>query len=221
MGISSDVGATWSWTLLSKTRFDDRPWIDVAPDGTAHVIWNDGAGICHAVREGGRGTWSERPRIHSKGGSSHLAVGPHGEIAVRITPFSSSLINSGEIDENVDLIAVSTDAGRTWKKHAAPGQRDGSRAAFDAVPAFALRDDPTPPRYVETLAWDGRGVLYSVWTNQDGLWVARSFDRGEKWTTWRVAEGGDARYSRLSSLADPGSWRSRGSRVGARRCTRM
>lgn len=27
IGVSKDVGATWSWTLLSKTRFDDRPWV--------------------------------------------------------------------------------------------------------------------------------------------------------------------------------------------------
>ena len=42
IGASADAGATWTWTALSKTRFDDRPWVEVAPDGTAHVIWNDG-----------------------------------------------------------------------------------------------------------------------------------------------------------------------------------
>ena len=52
IGVSKDVGATWKWTLLSKTRFDDRPWVKVAPDGTAHVIWNDGAGVCYAVSQG-------------------------------------------------------------------------------------------------------------------------------------------------------------------------
>lgn len=82
VGVSKDIGATWSWTLLSKTRFDDRPWVEVGADGTVHVIWNDGRGVCHAVSEDGGGTWTERPRIHAQGGSSHLAVGPNGELAV-------------------------------------------------------------------------------------------------------------------------------------------
>jgi hypothetical protein len=49
IGVSRDVGATWKWTQLSNTRWDDRPWVEVAPDGTAHVIWNDGDGVSHAV----------------------------------------------------------------------------------------------------------------------------------------------------------------------------
>jgi len=28
--------------MLSKKRFDDRPWVAVEPDGTVHVVWNDG-----------------------------------------------------------------------------------------------------------------------------------------------------------------------------------
>src|SRR4051812_4936257 len=41
MGVSRDIGAAWKWTMLSLDRFVDRPWVAVAPDGTAHVIWND------------------------------------------------------------------------------------------------------------------------------------------------------------------------------------
>ena len=37
---SADGGGTWSWHALSRDRFDDRPWIDVSPDGVAHAIWN-------------------------------------------------------------------------------------------------------------------------------------------------------------------------------------
>jgi hypothetical protein len=89
IGVSPDAGATWAWTRLSTTRFDDRPWVAVAPDGTAHVIWNDGSGISYAVSQDGGATWTERPSIHPLGGSSHLAIGPGGEIAVRIAPISA------------------------------------------------------------------------------------------------------------------------------------
>jgi hypothetical protein len=113
-------------------------------------------------------------RIHAQGGSSHLAVGPGGEIAVRISPLSAS----GKINHaGVDLIAISTDGGATWTKRPAPGQRAW-----------------TYPRWVEPLAWDASGVLYSLWADPTGLWLARSTDRGGNWTTWRIAEGGEMRY---------------------------
>jgi Tol biopolymer transport system component len=177
VGVSKDVGATWKWTLLSNTRFDDRPWVKVAPDGAAHVIWNDGAGVCHAVSQDGGLTWTERERVHPRGLSSHLAMGPSGEIAVRITPISAS---GNRYDEGVDLIAVSTDRGMTWLKYAAPGVRDWAPPSSDAE---------SIPRWVEPLAWDAGGSLFSLWTGAGGVWLARSADQGHTWTTWRVADG--------------------------------
>jgi len=44
VGVSRDTGNTWHWTMLSRKRFDDRPWVAVEPDEAAHVIWNDGSG---------------------------------------------------------------------------------------------------------------------------------------------------------------------------------
>jgi hypothetical protein len=180
IGVSKDAGATWKWTLLSKTRFDDRPWVKVAPDGTAHVIWNDGAGVCYAVSQDGGLTWTERTRIHPHGGSSHLAVGPNNEVAVRVTPTSAA---GPKYDEGVDLIAVSIDGGMTWRKVAAPGYREWSPGGYFPV-----------PRWVEPLAWDGRGALYSFWTNLKGIWLARSGDQGASWTIWRLAENPDVAY---------------------------
>jgi len=192
VGVSKDVGVTWMWTLLSKTRFDDRPWVRVAPDGAAHVIWNDGAGVCHAVSQDGGLTWTERERIHPQGGSSHLAMGPNGEMAVRITPLSAS---GNRYDEGVDLIAVSTDRGMTWRKYAAPGVRDWAPASSDTE---------SIPRWVEPLTWDVRSSLYSLWTGAGGVWLARSADQGETWTTWRVADGPEPAFFPYLVARGPG-----------------
>jgi hypothetical protein len=173
--VSSDVGASWRWTTVSKTRFDDRPWIEVAPDGTAHAIWNDGSGISWTVSRDRGATWTEMERIHDKGGSSHFAIGPAGELAVRITPLSAS---GNKYDEGLDLIAVSTDGGASWQKYPAPGERDWS-------PDFM--SDATP-RWVEPLAWDNRGRLYSLWTDKKGVRLARSGDRGANWSTSTVVD---------------------------------
>jgi hypothetical protein len=182
MGVSRDAGATWTWTELSKTRFDDRPWVEVAPDGTAHAIWNDGDGVSYSrSRDGGR-TWQEQPRIHPQGHSSHLAVGPAGEIAVRITPVSAS---GNKQHPGVELIAVSTDGGATWKKHVPPGTRAWT---------FPFADNDPMPRWVEPIAWDAAGHLYYLWTDPSGVSLARSTGRGATWTTWKIAEGGALRY---------------------------
>ena len=117
-------------------------------------------------------------------------MGPNGELAVRVTPLSAS---GNKFDEGVDLVAVSIDAGAIWQKHAAPGRREWSPFVDTTVtPPRWL--EPSQPRWVEPLAWDGRGALYSFWTNGDGLWLARSADRGATWKSWRLAESRDVLY---------------------------
>src|SRR5438445_11317568 len=90
IGVNRDAGATWSWTTLSKMRFDDRPWVAVAPDGMAHVIGNDGSGDAHATSRDRGVTWRVGARIHAQAGASHLAVGRRGRVAVRIVRLSES-----------------------------------------------------------------------------------------------------------------------------------
>lgn len=175
VGVSSDAGASWRWKTLSKVRFDDRPWVEVAPDGTAHAIWNDGSGVSWTTSRDRGTTWAQTVRIHDRGGSSHIAIGPAGEIAVRITPLSAS---GNKYDAGVDLIAVSTDGGASWQKHSAPGERDWS-------PDFM--SDATP-RWVEPIAWDVAGRLYSLWTDKKGVRLARSDDHAANWRTWTLAE---------------------------------
>ncbi len=180
LGVSRDAGQSWKWTMLSHNAHDDRPWVKAAPDGTAHVIWNDGNGVLIRSTHDRGATWSEAMRIHDHGGSSHLAVGPKGEIAVRIVPLSAA---ASQYDSSVDLIAVSLDGGKTWQKRDAPGEREWS-------PKF---NEPIP-RWVEPLAWDAEGSLFSFWTNLKGLWLARSRDKGEIWTTWQLLQMNEVSY---------------------------
>ncbi|MEP6507850.1 MAG: sialidase family protein [Gemmatimonadales bacterium] len=181
IGASHDAGATWRWTTVSRNAGDDRPWIDVAPDGTAHAIWNDGHGVSHVVSRDRGQTWSEPKRIHGEGGSSHLAVGPHGELAVRITPFSRS---GSVFNPAVDLIAVSDDEGSTWRKSAAPSKLKW--VSWDE----SDKDPNSIERWVEPLAWDESGNLYHLWTDTSGVHLARSSDRGRTWRAWRIATSG-------------------------------
>ena len=181
VGVSADAGQTWRWKMLSKKRYDDRPWVAVAPDGTAHVIWNDGSDVYHTA-SGDRGqTWSDPQVVNPDAGSSYLAVGPGGEVAVRLTPTSAS---GNKYTEGIDLIAVSVDGGKSWAKHPAPGKRD-----------WAPMDTPgITPRWVEPLAWDPRGSLYSLWTDYKGVWLAQSKDRGGTWKIYKVANADAVSY---------------------------
>jgi hypothetical protein len=192
VGASRDVGATWTWTQLSNDRYDDRPWVKVGPDGAAHAIWNDGSGVSYAVSRDDGATWQEQPRIHPQGGSSHLAIATTGEIAVRISPISASAHMQ---HEGVDRIAVSTDGGASWEKHAAPGERTWT---------FPYVENDPMPRWVEPLAWDASGALYYLWTNPAGLWLAQSTDRGATWMTWQIAQGGELRYFPYLTARRPG-----------------
>ena len=179
VGVSRDTGATWRWSSVSRARFDDRPWIAVAADGTAHLIWNDDRGVLHA-RSTDRGvTWTRTGRVHPRGGSSHLAVGPRGELAVRVAPGAAS---GNQCHPDTDLVVVSTDRGTTWRAHAAPGtpRADGCFGA----------NEGEIPRWVDPLAWDAGGALHTLWTDSTGVWLARSADLGATWRTWRVVERG-------------------------------
>jgi len=152
VGASTDGGATWKWTLISDAPYVDRPWLATAPDGIAYVTWNDREGV-HLAATHNRGlTWTERSRASANGGSSHFAIGPEGELAIRITPFSffaALRIAGGSFIDASDLIAVSNDGGATWRTHDMPGRREWTRETALAVPAYGRATADTPPRWVE------------------------------------------------------------------------
>jgi hypothetical protein len=185
IAVSRDAGVSWQWSLLSRNRFDDRPWVKVAPDGTAHVIWNDGNGVHHRVSRDRGASWITMPRISARGGSSHLAVGPGGRIAVRVAPISAS---GNRMDAGVDSIAVSIDGGASWTMRPAPGHPVWSATSLE--------------RWVEPLAWTTDGQLFAAWTEGNEVRLGRSTDLGATWVSWRIHEGsGPAFYPYLAVSA--------------------
>ena len=192
IGASPDKGITWTWRMLSEGNEEDRPWVDVAPDGTAHAIWNDNRGGVSYARSNDRGqSWDVRDRIHDVGGSSHLAVGPNGQVAVRITPLSWG---GYQFDEGVELVAISIDGGDTWSMHEPPGDR------IWIADAERTEETQLIDRWAETLAWDSAGTLYYLWSEDTTLWLGRSFDQGENWDSAELlAPGGYIFYPFLDA----------------------
>jgi hypothetical protein len=173
VGVSENEGRTWRWATLSHERFDDRPWVAVTPDGAAHVVWSDEFGVYHSVSHDHGATWSTPDRISSKGGSSDLAAGPNGELAVRVIPLSAG---GAKYAADADFVAVSTDGGATWHNHKVPGQRNWTPA------------EGTIPRWVEPVAWDSDGELWLLWTEASGVWLAGSSDQGASWKSLRLVK---------------------------------
>lgn len=179
VGRSDDEGATWLWYTLSETPFDDRPWIGRSSSGRLHIVWNDGAGVRHATRpaQGGALDWTEGPRLHNLGGSSHMAMGPDGRIAVRITPTSAS---GNRFDREADFIAVSPDDGESWSLLDAPGERSWDQD---------FSSDAAVPRWVEPLAWTADGALHHLWSEGSSLWLATSVNEGRSWRSRPIVSG--------------------------------
>ena len=188
VGVSADGGATWRWTTANRAHFDDRPWIGVAPDGTVHLVWNDGSGVRHSTSRDRGATFTEGERASGRGGSSAFAIGPYGELAVRVVPISAS----GNIfSPDVDMLTISVDGGATWHYADMPGERDWG--AFDDTSA-AAKSAPATPRWVEPVAFDSTGALWVAWTDRGELHVARSADLGVHWHKSVIARGSAMLY---------------------------
>ncbi|MEM9324770.1 MAG: sialidase family protein [Bacteroidota bacterium] len=174
IGVSPDEGQSWTWTYLSQNEYDDRPWVEIASDGSVHVIWNDGRGVHYVVSEDEGQTWQERPDLHRKGGSSHFVAGPNRLLAARIVPMSASGL---EFDKGVDIIRISDDAGKTWRDIPVPGNQE-----------WEPFDKATLPRWVEPMAWDGQGKLYYLWSEGPVLKLGVTANLGESWEEYVIDE---------------------------------
>lgn len=180
----------WAWTTISRNEGDDRPWIEATPDGVLHLVWNDGTGVQYARSNDSGKSWLRRPPIHPSGGSSHLAVGPSGELAVRVAPRSAS---GHRYDQEADYIAVSLDGGDSWSMVAPPGSGDWNGP--DANSLMRAVDEPAGiPRWVEPVAWDAVGSLYHLWSEGRAIHLGWSVDRGSTWSTVLVTESEELLY---------------------------
>ncbi|HLE46884.1 MAG TPA: hypothetical protein VI818_01200 [Candidatus Thermoplasmatota archaeon] len=177
---SRDDGASWRWTRLAAGPFEDRPWVRVAPDGTAHVVWNNGRGIFHVASKDGGATWSSPRIVRAEGGDGGFDVGPVGELAIRVVPLmaNGALFASGASDG----VLVST-TGTQWEWRTLPGKRSWPRGP-------AERDPPPDgtPRAWDPVAFDASGNLYAAWGEGKELMLARSVDLGASWTTVTIAK---------------------------------
>jgi predicted KAP-like P-loop ATPase len=151
IGVSRDAVATWRWSVLTRSRFADRPWVGVSGEGVAHVIWSDDTGVHHVVSRDRGATWTERARVFHTGGSSHLAVGPRGELAAYISP---AYAGGFKFAPGIDHLAISTDSGESWRNHPLratasgasrpPPSRAGSNRSHGTQPVRSTRFGPAP-----------------------------------------------------------------------------
>lgn len=189
VGASTDGGSSWTWRPLCLQPFADRPWIEVASDGTAHAVWNDGVVVRHAVSRDRGATWVEGVPVHAPGGDGMLAIGPDGELAVRILPTSGGGWTGW--GEEQDGVAISTDGGVSWTFRALPGDR-----------SYATDQ---PFRWADPIAFDVAGTLYASWGEGSRLFLGHSTDLGESWRVTPIATvDGVAAYPSLRSGREPG-----------------
>ncbi len=181
IGVSRDVGKTWEWQKISEGDYDDRPWIRSTANGNLHIIWNDGNGVHHSMSNDKGKSWVRQDDIYPKGGSSFLASGYDGQLAARIAPLSAS---GNKMDEGIDLLRLSTDNGSSWIDVNLPGERIWNQD-FSGV-----------PRWVEPIAFDEKGKLYSLWSegNELKLGIAEDQGRGGNWKEYLIEQNEDTIY---------------------------
>lgn len=178
VGASVDGGTTWTWETVAAMPGVDRPWVEVAPDGVAHLTWSSPRGLHHATSSDRGASWTEGPLVHPTGGSGVLAIGPSGELAVRVFPLRAPATLGVAFvflmqDPAADGVAVSRDGGATWTYRELPGDR--------TYPGLLATGGDGTPRWSDPVAFDASGTLYATWGEDDQLMLASSGDLGDTW----------------------------------------
>lgn len=180
VGVSEDGGDSWTWAEpLARGPFVDRPWIRVGSEGTAHVVWNDGAGVYLASSADAGATWSRATRVHPAGGAGGFAASPEGPLAIRLVPTQGNGIVPAATDE--DALLLSADGGATWTRAEIPGNRTWAR--FSGVAPDGV------PRVWDTVAFDESRRVCVAWAEVDALLLACSADSGATWSTRLLSDG--------------------------------
>ena len=202
IGVSQDEGASWRWTMLSHTLGDDRPWVAVAPNGTAHVIWNDGHGVNHAISRDRGSSWTRMGRVPIEAAQAISRSGRTGR-----SPYAL-----GRVGERQSLRQGCRPRGRQRgrRRELAPVRGPGQSATQRLSRRFVIvnpavgRSGRVGQRRCAVHAVDHRG----------GVWLAQSENKGATWTTCESRPMHPIRPSiRISQLGLREFSRRRGSRL--------
>lgn len=189
VGVSKDKGQSWYWHTISENDYDDRPWITSTTNGKVHIIWNDGKGIHHVTSENEGTSWQKNSDISIQGGSSFLANGYNGQLAVRVAPLSASAF---KMDEGIDLIKLSLDNGASWSDVEIPGNRTWTQ------------DLSGIPRWVEPMVWDKEDRLYTLWSEGHELKLGITDDNGDSWQEHTIVQSADTLYFPYMEMSKQG-----------------
>lgn len=203
--VSSDGGVTWSRTLHPMSRCGGAasgapgdleratdPWVDIAPDGTLHMMglaFDGGALLAGSASamlasrstDSGR-TWST-PTVLVRDGDRFF----HDKNTLTADPLDARFVYAvwDRLDTSNNgptLLARSTDGGTTWEP---------ARVIYTPAPAAGTGSSQTiGNRIVVPTAGVARGVLVNVFLQIDTVAgnqtsrvaVNRSADRGVTWT---------------------------------------
>lgn len=158
VGVTEDGGATWRWTRLDEGGARSHPWVQVDPEGTAHVVWGDGMGVRHVASADKGATWRDEPRVVDDGEAGGFGAAPDGTLAVRVAPIGA------RDPARADGVAVRAPGG-SWQFRAVPGDRSGDDA----------------PHGFDPVAYDAANILYFAWNEGRAIHVAASRDHGATW----------------------------------------
>ena len=190
VAVSHDHGATFGHlsrlVAPGQNNWGDRDFIAVGRSGTLYLTWDYGRSlrtrygniVIQRSRNGGK-TWSRISVVmpgfpsHSGGVAGPLLVGPGGRIDVGIWVWGGGAVKPYALLPDHVYFTSSANAGKTWSRPFALGQRVGWTGYFVT--------------WIDIdLSIDSAGNLYATWDTQhpggDVGWLSYSRDHGRNWS---------------------------------------